>query len=100
MKGWTRDQAVACLRDNSALSEKNIQNEVDRYIGWPGQATGYKVGELTIMRLRRKAEATLGPRFDIRRFHDAVLDEGVLPMSVLEHRIDLWIAEEQKRGAS
>jgi uncharacterized protein (DUF885 family) len=98
MKGWTRDQAVACLRDNSALSEKNIQNEVDRYIGWPGQATAYKVGELTILSLRRRAEATLGPRFDIRRFHDAVLDEGALPMSVLQQRIDAWIAAEQKRS--
>ena len=97
MKGWTRDQAVACLRDNSALSEKNIQNEVDRYIGWPGQATAYKIGELKILALRRKAEATLGAQFDIRRFHDAVLDEGALPMTVLEHRIDAWIAAEKAR---
>ena len=96
-KGWTRDQAVACLRDNSALAEKNIQNEVDRYIGWPGQATAYKIGELKILALRRKAEASLGPRFDIRRFHDAVLDDGALPMTVLEHRIDAWIVAEQAR---
>jgi uncharacterized protein (DUF885 family) len=95
MKGWARDQAVACLRDNSALAETNIQNEVDRYIGWPGQATAYKVGELRILALRRKAEATLGDRFDIRRFHDAVLDEGALPMTVLEQRIDAWIASEK-----
>jgi len=99
-RGWTRDQALACLRDNSALAEKNIQNEVDRYIGWPGQATAYKVGELTILRLRRKAEATLGPRFDIRRFHDAVLDDGALPMTVLERRIDAWIAAEQAAPAT
>jgi len=98
-KGWTRDQAVACLRDNSALADKNIQNEVDRYIGWPGQATAYKVGELKILALRRKAEAALGPRFDLRRFHDAVLDDGALPMTVLEHRIDAWIAAEQARAA-
>jgi len=96
-KGWTRDQAVACLRDNSALADKNIQNEVDRYIGWPGQAAAYKVGELKIMALRRRAEAALGPRFDIRRFHDAVLDEGALPLSVLEHRVDAWIVQEQAR---
>ena len=96
-KGWTRDQAVACLRDNSALAEKNIQNEVDRYIGWPGQATAYKVGELKILALRRRAEAALGPRFDIRRFHDAVLDDGALPLTVLDHRIDAWIAAEQAR---
>jgi uncharacterized protein (DUF885 family) len=99
-KGWTRDQAVGCLRDNSALAEKNIQNEVDRYIGWPGQATAYKVGELTILRLRRRAEAALGSRFDLRRFHDAVLDDGALPMTVLERRIDAWIASEQGRGGN
>ena len=91
-KGWTRDQAMACLRDNSALSEKNMQNETDRYIGWPGQALGYKIGELEILKLRDRARAALGPKFDYRRFHDAVLDEGALPLDVLERRVDAWIA--------
>jgi uncharacterized protein (DUF885 family) len=91
-KGWTRDQAVACLKDNSALSDKNIQNETDRYIGWPGQALGYKVGELDILRLRKKAEAALGARFDERSFHDVVLDEGAMPLRVLDQRVDAWIA--------
>jgi len=91
-KGWTRDQAVACLKDNTALSDKNIQNEVDRYIAWPGQALGYKIGELKILELRRRAEAALGAKFDERAFHDAVLDEGPMPMSLLEQRIDAWIA--------
>ena len=91
-KGWTREQALACLRDNSALSEKNMQNETDRYIGWPGQALGYKIGELKIMQLRDRAKAALGARFDYRRFHDAVLDEGALPLDVLERRVDAWIA--------
>lgn len=90
-KGWSRDQAMACLRDNTALADKNMQNETDRYIAWPGQALGYKIGELRIMALRRKAEAALGPRFDLRRFHDAVLDEGAMPLSLLERRIDAWI---------
>ena len=94
-KGWTRDQAVACLKDNSALSDKNIQNETDRYIGWPGQALGYKIGELKIAELRDRARAALGPRFDYRRFHDVVLDEGALPLSVLERRVDAWIAEQR-----
>jgi len=91
-KGWTRDQAVECLRDNTALSDKNIQNEVDRYISWPGQALGYKVGELKILELRQRAETALGAKFDERAFHDAVLDEGPLPMNLLEKRIDAWIA--------
>jgi uncharacterized protein (DUF885 family) len=92
-KGWTRDQALACLRDNSALSEKNIQNETDRYIGWPGQALGYKIGQLKFEALRDKARTALGPKFDYRRFHDAALDEGAMPLSVLEARIDAWITE-------
>ncbi len=96
-KGWTRNQAVACLKDNSALSDKNIQNETDRYIGWPGQALGYKIGELKIAELRDRARAALGPRFDYRSFHDVVLDEGALPLSVLERRVDAWISEQKAR---
>jgi uncharacterized protein (DUF885 family) len=91
-KGWTRDQAVACLKDNTGLSDKNIQNEVDRYIAWPGQALGYKIGELKILALRHRAEAALGPKFDERAFHDAVLGEGAMPLGVLEARIESWIA--------
>jgi uncharacterized protein (DUF885 family) len=92
-KGWSRDQALACLRDNTALSEKNIENETDRYIGWPGQALGYKIGQLKIEQLRDRARAALGPSFDYRAYHDVVLDEGALPLSVLEARIEAWIAK-------
>jgi uncharacterized protein (DUF885 family) len=90
-KGWTRDQAVACLKQNSALSDKNIQNETDRYIGWPGQALAYKIGELKIAALRDRARAALGPKFDYRAFHDEVLDEGAMPLSLLERRVNAWI---------
>ncbi len=94
-KGWTRDQAVACLKDNSALADKNIQNETDRYIGWPGQALGYKIGQLRIQALRDEARTALGPKFDYRRFHDVVLDEGSMPMSVLERRVRAWVKAEK-----
>lgn len=97
-KGWTRDQAIACLRDNTALADKNMQNETDRYIAWPAQALGYKIGELRIMALRHHAEAALGDRFDIRRFHDVVLDEGAMPLSLLEQRVTDWISTEQKKA--
>jgi uncharacterized protein (DUF885 family) len=95
-KGWTRDQALACLRDNTALSDKNIQNETDRYIGWPAQALGYKIGQLEIERLRDRARAVLGATFDYRRFHDVVLDEGPLPMDVLARRVEIWIARNHR----
>jgi uncharacterized protein (DUF885 family) len=93
-KGFSRDQALQCLRDNTALSEKNMQTEVDRYIAWPGQALGYKIGELKIMELRHRAEAALGTRFDLRAFHDEILDEGAMPLNVLEDRVNDWIARQ------
>ena len=92
-KGWTREQALAYLRDNTALSEHEVTTEVDRYISWPGQALSYKLGELTIMRLRREAEAALGPKFDVRAFHDAVLSQGSVPLPVLERQIRAYIAQ-------
>ncbi|MDQ7019231.1 MAG: DUF885 family protein [Robiginitomaculum sp.] len=89
--GWTRDQAMKCLQDNSALSLHNIETETDRYIAWPGQALGYKIGELTILRLRKKAETALGENFDLRAFHDEVLSDGSITMAMLEAKIDRWI---------
>ncbi|MGN6364268.1 DUF885 domain-containing protein [Asticcacaulis taihuensis] len=89
--GWSRDQAVACLRDNTGLSDRAIQNEVDRYIGWPGQALGYKIGEIRIRQLRAKAEAALGPKFDLRDFHDEILKNGPLPLDILTQQVDDWI---------
>jgi uncharacterized protein (DUF885 family) len=93
--GWSREQARAYLRDHTALSEHEIETEVDRYIGWPGQALAYKVGELTILALRARAEHELGSRFDIRRFHDVLLAGGSLPLGVLEDEVARFIAAEQ-----
>ena len=89
--GWSREQAIQFMLDNTALSELNITTEVDRYIAWPGQATGYKIGELKIRELRQRAERKLSSRFDIRAFHDTVLGAGPLPLTMLERRINDWI---------
>ena len=91
-KGWTRDQAIAYMMANSAMSRTDATAEVERYIAIPGQALAYKIGQLQIAKLRAKAEAALGPKFDIRDFHAQVLDTGALPMAVLESKIDAWIA--------
>ncbi len=92
-KGWTRAQAIAYLHDNTALADHDIEIEVDRYISWPGQALSYYLGMMTIEELRAKAEAALGPKFDIRAFHDTVLSLGSVPLPVLRARIDRFIAE-------
>ena len=97
--GWDIEQARACFRDNSALAPLNIETELQRYIGWPGQATAYKIGEIRLRAIRTRAEAALGDRFDIRRFHDALLVDGPLPMALLDARMDRWIAEEKARPA-
>jgi uncharacterized protein (DUF885 family) len=90
--GWTRAQAEAFLREHTALTEVNISNEVDRYIGWPGQALAYKVGQLEILKLRRDAEAALGPRFDLKAFHATVLEAGAVTLPVLGQRVRAWLA--------
>ena len=92
-KGWTRDQALAYLRDHTALSEHEVTTEVDRYISWPGQALSYKLGELAIVRLRGEAERALGDKFDIKAFHDMVLALGSVPLPVLEAQVRAFIAE-------
>lgn len=97
--GWTREQAQAFLRDNTALSEHEIETEVDRYIGWPGQALSYYLGQMSIERSRAKAEQALGADFDIRAFHDAVLALGSVPLPVLERRVDQFIDESRAKAA-
>jgi uncharacterized protein (DUF885 family) len=96
-KGWTLEQASEYARRNSATSETTIQAEVERFAAIPGQALAYKIGQMKITELRRRAEAALGSRFDIKAFHRAVLENGALPLDVLDARINAWIAEQQAR---
>jgi len=98
--GWTREQGEACFRENSALAELNIKTEVTRYIGWPCQALGYKIGEITLRELRAEAEAALGEDFDIRAFHDLVLEEGAMPLSLLEGRVRAWVSKQKTAKAA
>ncbi len=95
-QGWSRQQAIDYLASNTALSLHNVQTEIDRYISWPGQALSYKIGELTIKRLRRKAEEALGENFDLRDFHDQILKNGSMPLSMLEKIINQYIIEQSK----
>nr|WP_255516402.1 DUF885 family protein [Luteimonas suaedae] len=99
-KGWTREQALAFLRDNTALSEHEVTTEVDRYISWPAQALSYKLGEIAIVRLREEAERELGPKFDIKAFHDAVLAQGAVPIPLLESQIRAFVAESKATPAA
>ena len=89
---WTRDQVLQFFRDHSSINEAGIQSETDRYIAWPAQALAYKVGQLTILRLREKARTTLGDKFSLSAFHDEVIGAGALPMDVFEQRMNAWIA--------
>ncbi|MGQ4659435.1 DUF885 family protein [Lysobacter sp. F6437] len=98
-KGWTREQALAYLRDNTALSEHEVTTEVDRYISWPAQALSYKLGELAIVRLRGEAEQALGADFDIKAFHDMVLALGSVPLPVLETQVRAFIADSEATAA-
>jgi uncharacterized protein (DUF885 family) len=93
-KGWTRDQVVDFMRKSGAVDEPTIQSETDRYIAWPAQALSYKLGQLKFRELRERAQKELGPKFDIRKFHDEMLDGGTLPLDLLEARTDKWIAEQ------
>ena len=95
--GWSREQAIDFMKENTAKTENDIIVEVDRYIVWPGQALAYKMGELKIKELRARASKELGARFDVRRFHNAVLDDGPLPLDLLEIRINEWIAEQNRK---
>lgn len=92
-KNWTREQAIQYSLDNEATSKANIISEIERYMARPGQALSYKIGQLKIMELRKKAEAKMGAKFDIKKFHEKVLESGVMPLALLEKKIDSWINE-------
>lgn len=96
-QGWSREQVVEFMRKSGAVDEPTIQAETDRYIAWPAQALSYKLGQLKFRELRERAEKELGPKFDLRRFHDEMLDGGTLPLDMLEARTDKWIAEQKAK---
>jgi uncharacterized protein (DUF885 family) len=100
VKGWTRQQAIDYLASHTALPLHEVETEVDRYISWPAQALSYKLGELKIKELRKRAEQTLGERFDLRAFHDVVLGNGSVPLNVLESNVDRWIGTERQGAAA
>jgi len=95
--GWTRDQAVEFMRKSGAVDEATIQSEVDRYIAWPAQACSYKIGQLKFLELRERARKELGPKFDIRAFHDEMLNGGSLTLDLLEVRTNKWIAQQRSK---
>jgi uncharacterized protein (DUF885 family) len=96
-KGWSRDQVVEFFRKSGAIDEPSIQSETDRYIAWPAQALSYKLGQLKFRELRERAKKELGPQFDIRKFHDEMLDGGTLPLDLLDERTDKWIAQQKSK---
>ena len=95
--GWTTEQARQCFTENSALATHNIETELQRYIGWPGQALAYKIGEIRLREIRARAQTALGDRFDVRDFHDALLVDGPLPLALLDQRMDAWIEARKAR---
>jgi uncharacterized protein (DUF885 family) len=96
-KGWTREQVVEYFRQSGAVDEPTIQSETDRYIAWPGQALSYKLGQLKILELRERAQKELGPKFDIRIFHDEIVDGGELPLDLLDARTNKWIEQQKSK---
>jgi uncharacterized protein (DUF885 family) len=98
-KHWTRQQVVDYFHNNSGIDEPSVQSETDRYMAWPAQALGYKLGQLKILELRERARKELGAKFDIRGFHDEVLSGGALPLDVLDARINAWVAAQKSAGA-
>ena len=96
-QGWTRDQVVDFPRKSGAVDEPTIQSETDRYISWPAQALAYKLGQLKFVELRERARKELGPKFDLRAFHDEMLNGGALPLDLLDARTNAWIAQQKSK---
>jgi uncharacterized protein (DUF885 family) len=99
-KHWSRQQAIDYFMQNAAKTEQDVVNEVDRYIAWPGQALSYKMGQLKIRELRTKATQELGPKFDVREFHDVVIGQGAVPLDVLEKIVNAWIVQKESAVVS
>jgi len=99
-KHWTRQQMVDFFHQHSSEDEPDVQTETDRYIVWPAQALGYKLGELEILKLRERAQAELGSKYDIRKFHDEILNGGALPLDVLDARVSAWIETQKTAQAA
>jgi uncharacterized protein (DUF885 family) len=93
-RGWTRQQVVDYFHAHASIDETNVQRETDRYIAWPGQALGYKIGQLELLKLLKRARGWLGARFDIKSFHDLILDSGAMPLEVLDTYVDDWLASQ------
>jgi len=89
--GWTRQKAIDFFRENTGKTDQDVISEIDRYIVWPGQALAYKIGQMKIRELRAEAEKKLGAKFDVRKFHDAVLENGAVPLAALEARMTQWL---------
>jgi uncharacterized protein (DUF885 family) len=96
---WTRQQAIDYFMQNAPKAELDVVNEIDRYIAWPGQALGYKIGQMKIQELRERARRRLGSQFDLKEFHEVVLRNGALPLDVLEQYVDAWLAEKSRAPA-
>jgi uncharacterized protein (DUF885 family) len=98
-KRWTRQQAIDYMHEKTGMSVTEVTSEIERYIVMPGQACAYKIGMLKILELRERAKQALGAKFDLKAFHEAVLGRGAMPLTILERRIDAWIAEQKKAGS-
>jgi len=94
-EGWSREQAIAYMRDTTGMNETEVVTEVERYMGQPGQACAYKIGQLKILELRERAKTALGPKFNLKDFHSVVLDNGGVPLTVLDKLVNEWIAKVQ-----
>jgi uncharacterized protein (DUF885 family) len=97
-KRWSREEAIAYMREKTGMTEDEVVREIERYVVWPAQATAYKTGQLSILAARVRAEAALGDRFEVTQFHQAVLGSGAMPLGILDKVVDDWIAAEQAKG--